>query len=81
MRHSIRLKEQARNRTHPAHPTPTKLTRSQGLEDIDFPLETDKNGFILSSTKWDPEQPSCFLSVAHSLSPRSPCPMTGSQRN
>lgn len=43
----IRLKEQQQNRIRPAHPTPLSLKRSDGsVDDIDFELETDGNGFI-----------------------------------
>lgn len=62
MPHFLRLKEQKRNRTAPAHPTPRQLKRSDGtLEDTDFDMSTDSNGFILTGADTDPTKPSIFF--------------------
>ena len=58
----IRLKEQQRNRTRPAHPTKANIKRSDGtLDDVDYPLDTDDNGFILTGVNTDPEKRSLFF--------------------
>lgn len=58
----IRLKEQKLNRTAPAHPTSLQLKRSDStLEDVDFDLTTDENGFISTGVKTDPTKPSLFF--------------------
>lgn len=48
----IRLKEQQHNRNRPAHPSEQALRRSDGsIADIDYQLDTDDNGFILTGVK------------------------------
>lgn len=61
MARAIRLKEQQLNRTRPARPSERALKRSDGtLDDIDYPMNADENGFILTGAEISPTRRNVF---------------------